>query len=414
MQMRDPSMAEAEAASAIGADDLADVVLLEQYTSRRDQDAFAALVRRYGPLVLSVCRRVLHHEQDAEDAFQAVFCVLARKAGSISKRSSVGAWLHAVAYRLALKALAGRRRRPTSGTNLPDVPGAEDSPEWVWRELRPVLDEEVNRLPDKCRSAFVLCYVAGMTNDQAAVQLGCPLGTVLSRLARARERLRDRLTRRGLALSAGALAATLGSRTAAEAVQPGLAQAAIQVGVRYAAGQPVATGVASLADAFLKAMLWARLTKAVGVVSIGGMAAAVFLWLLSRGGGPAPSPPTDLQQLQGSWQVLAVEKFGLAPEENPRLRLVFTDNQWTMVVAGISVPHGPFVLYPSQEPKTIDFTMQNGKILRAIYHLEGDTLQLCLDYDMAETGGKRPTAFRPEPGGAFWTLRREPPGPNRP
>jgi uncharacterized protein (TIGR03067 family) len=301
-----------------------------------------------------------------------------------------------------------------SGTNLPDVPAAEDSPEWVWRELGPVLDEEVNRLPDKCRRAFVLCYLEGKTNELAAAQLGCPLGTVLSRLARARERLRARLTRRGLALSAGALAATLGSRAAVEVVRTGLAEAAIQVGVRYAAGQPVAAGVASLADGFLKAMFWARLTNAFGLVSVLGMAVAVLLWLLSRGGGPTPSPQTDLQKLQGTWQVLALEKVGIAPEENPRLRLVFTDNQWTMVVAGMPLPQGSFVLDPSQEPKAVDFTLQSGKILRAIYQVKGDSLQLCLDYDMAETGGKRPTAFRPEPGGVLLTLRREPPGPSRP
>ena len=134
MPMRDTGRAEADVASAGGADSLADAVLLERYTSRREEAAFAALVRRHGPLVLSVCRRVLYHEHDAEDAFQAVFCVLARKAGSISKRSSIGAWLHAVTYRIARKALAQRSRRPMSGTNLPELAAVEDSPEWAWRE----------------------------------------------------------------------------------------------------------------------------------------------------------------------------------------------------------------------------------------------------------------------------------------
>src|SRR6516162_4249483 len=133
--------------SSGAADDLADEVLLERFTSRREEAAFAALVRRYGPLVLSVCRRVLQHEQDAEDAFQAVFCVLARRAGSIHRRAAVGAWLHAVAYRIARKARAARGRRPMSEPSFPDLPAAEESPVWVWRELRPVLDEEVHRLP---------------------------------------------------------------------------------------------------------------------------------------------------------------------------------------------------------------------------------------------------------------------------
>jgi RNA polymerase sigma factor (sigma-70 family) len=414
MPMRDTGRAEADVASAGGADSLADAVLLERYTSRREEAAFAALVRRHGPLVLSVCRRVLYHEHDAEDAFQAVFCVLARKAGSISKRSSIGAWLHAVTYRIARKALAQRSRRPMSGTNLPELAAVEDSPEWAWRELRTVLDEEVNRLPDTCRRAFVLCYLQGKTNEQAAVELGCPLGTVLSRLARARECLRVRLTRRGLALSAGALATTLAGRATAEAVRTELAEAAIQAGVRYAAGQVVAACVASLADWFLRAILWTRLTNAFGLASAVGMAVVVMIWWFARGGVPAPSPQTDLQKLQGSWQILRVEKVGLAPEEALVSRLVFIGNQWHMVVAGTQLPSVRFELDASHEPKAIDFALQSGKVLRAIYHLDGDSLQLCLDYDMAGAGGKRPVTFHPEPGGALWTLRREPPGPSGP
>src|SRR5262245_30136651 len=177
-------MAEANAVSAAGADDLADEVLLERFTSRREEAAFADLVRRHGPLVLGVCRRVLHHEQDAEDAFQAVFCVLARRARSIRKRAAVGAWLHAVAYRLARNAQKGRSRQPVAAANLPDIPAPDEPSEWVGRELRPILDEEVNRLPEKYRQAFVLCYLEGRSNERAAAELGCPLGTVLSRLAR--------------------------------------------------------------------------------------------------------------------------------------------------------------------------------------------------------------------------------------
>jgi RNA polymerase sigma factor (sigma-70 family) len=185
-------MVEPIAVSTTPADDLTDAVLLERYTSRREDAAFAVLVRRYSPLVLSVCPRVLQHDQDAEDAFQAVFCVLARKAASIRQGAAIGAWLHAVVYRIAHKARASRRRRPVLTSNLADIPAAEDSPEWAWKELRPILDAEVNRLPTKCRQAFVLCYLEGLTNEQAAAQLGCPQGTVMSRLAQARERHADR------------------------------------------------------------------------------------------------------------------------------------------------------------------------------------------------------------------------------
>src|SRR5262249_38706610 len=153
--------------------------------------------------VLSVCRRILHHEheQDAEDAFQATFLILVRRAGAIRKRESIGSWLYGVAYRVARKAKACAARRTPRQAELQDVPRPEPPPEWLWRDLRPVLDEEVNHLPERYRAAFVLCYLSGQTNEQAAQHLGCPLGTVLSRLSRAREMLRTRLARRGLALT---------------------------------------------------------------------------------------------------------------------------------------------------------------------------------------------------------------------
>jgi RNA polymerase sigma factor (sigma-70 family) len=398
-------MAEAITETAVGDDNLTDELLIERYVTRREEAAFAALVRRHEPLVLSVCRRVLHHEQDAEDAFQAVFCVLARKAGSIRKRAAVGAWLHGVAYRIARKARARRRLKRVPETDIRDIPAPEGSPEWVWRELRPILDEEVDRLSKKPRQAFVLCYLEGQTNEQAAAQLGCPLGTVLSRLARARERLRARLTRRGLALSAGALAAALGSPAVRAAEQAGLAEAAVQAGVRYAAGQPVAAGVAALADGFLKALIRARLTSALGLLSALGVVVVFLLWFHSRDAVPAASLQAEREKLQGSWQVVSIEKVGQV-EANPDMRFVFTDNHLTLVIEGIHLPMR-FVIDPSQEPKAIDYTFPSGKVVRGIYRVDGDSLQLCLDYDLAGTGGTRPTAFRPQPDAPVLLLRRE-------
>jgi RNA polymerase sigma factor (sigma-70 family) len=406
-------MVEANASSAVDAQDLTDDILLERYTSRRDEAAFAALVRRHGPLVLGTCRRVLHHEQDAEDAFQAVFCVLARRARSIHHRAALGAWLHAVTYRIARKARAGRERRPMSETPFPDVPAEERSPEWLWREIQPVLDEEVNRLPEKYRHAFVLCYLEERTTEQAAAQLGCPQGTVLSRLARARERLRTRLTRRGLALSAAALAATLGSQATRAAVQADLAHAAVQTAARYAAAQPVATGVATLADGFLKALARSRLTRTLGWGLVLGalIALLLLLWFFPQ---TASSPPSDQDRLQGTWQVVAIEKVDQPREDNPRTKGVFAGNQLTLVVTGIQLPPMQFVLHPSHNPRAVDFTMQSGKVLKGIYQVNGDSLLLCLDFDMAGRGGKRPASFRPEPGGALIVFRREQPLPARP
>jgi RNA polymerase sigma-70 factor (ECF subfamily) len=209
--------------------------LLERFVTRRDGAAFAALVQRHGPRVLGVCRRVLRHEQDAEDVFQATFLVLARKAAVIPWQESVSRWLSAVAYRLALHARGGaarrRRRERPVGAVRPGTPSADEGPEppagpggeWdslaekyhpcaeplaevARRELRRVLDDELHRLPEKYRAPVVLCYLEGKTNEEAARELGWPTGSMSRRLARARALLQERLTRRGLALALVVLA----------------------------------------------------------------------------------------------------------------------------------------------------------------------------------------------------------------
>src|SRR5581483_4911441 len=139
-----------------------------------------------GPLVLRVCRQILRHQQDAEDAFQATFLVLARKAGSIRKAESLPSWLYGVASRLAGRMRTAARRRQAREVALVETPTSEARPGEGLGDLGPVLFEEIGRLPDKCRVPFVLCYLQGKTNEQAAEQLGCPAGTVFSRLARAR------------------------------------------------------------------------------------------------------------------------------------------------------------------------------------------------------------------------------------
>src|SRR5262249_26887681 len=151
--------------------------LLERFAQRRDEGAFAALVERHGPLVLGVCRRILRHEQDAEDAFQATFYVLARRAGGFGWRDSVANWLYEVALRVSHKARSGapRRRRHERQTALADQAAtAQDA----WHELKPLLDEELARLPRQLREPLVLCYLEGKTRDEAAQELGWSLGTV--------------------------------------------------------------------------------------------------------------------------------------------------------------------------------------------------------------------------------------------
>jgi RNA polymerase sigma factor (sigma-70 family) len=378
-------------------DEPADDVLLERFTAQREQAAFATLVRRHGPMVLGVCRRVLQHEQDAEDAFQAVFCVLARKAGAIRRGTAVGGWLYAVACRIARKAKTLQVRRRMRESELPDVPAPDNPPEWEWRDLWPILDEEVSRLPERYRLPFVLCHLEGKTNQEAAAELHCPPGTVSSRLTRARERLRARLARRGLALSVGALAAAVSRQTATAAVRSELAQTAVQTGLGYSAGLPVAERAADLANGFLKAQAltrWALSGAALLAVLLVLMLVLIFL------------RPRH-EKLEGSWQVDDVKIDGNdLPHED--MRLVFKDGQMTMLSGNFLMnPPMPYVLDPFHEPKTIDISSPHGGVWRGIYKLNGDSMTLCLNQNGAT--GNRPATFQAQSGAKnvfLYVLRR--------
>jgi RNA polymerase sigma factor (sigma-70 family) len=222
--------------------------LLERFLARGDEAAFAALLRRHGPMVLGVCRRLLADPHDAEDAFQATFLVLVKKARSIRDRDLLGTWLYRVAHRVAVRARIDARRRRAR-----EVGGAEEMAAEISRsgreesaELRAILEEEVGRLADRYRSPFVLCDLEGQTHEQAAAQLRCPVGTVKSRLSRARAQLRSRLDRRGLSPSAGLLAATLASE-ATSAMPAELLGSTLGAAMRFAAGQSIAAGSVSAA-----------------------------------------------------------------------------------------------------------------------------------------------------------------------
>jgi RNA polymerase sigma factor (sigma-70 family) len=170
--------------------------LLERYTRHQDETAFQALVARHGPMVLGVCKRVLHHAQDAEDAFQATFLVLVRKTGSIGQPELLANWLYRVAHHTALKARANAARRSKNQRQAVSRPTPDPLLEVAWRELRALLDQELSRLPEKYRAPLVLCYLQGKTNEEAARQLGWPPGSMSARLARGRVMLRDRLAGR--------------------------------------------------------------------------------------------------------------------------------------------------------------------------------------------------------------------------
>jgi RNA polymerase sigma factor (sigma-70 family) len=263
---------------------LTDGELLERYVRNRDEGTIAALVRRHGPMVWSVCRRVLRGHHDAEDAFQATFLVFVRKAASIAQGEKVANWLYGVAYRTALKAramAAKRYAREHQVTAMPEPAVAQRDP---WDDLRPLLDLELSRLPEKYRAVIVLCDLGGKTRKEAAREFRLPEGTVATRLATARSMLARRLARSGLAVTGGGLAVLLVQQSATAGVPPSVMSSTIQAATLFAAGQAAAPGVLSvkavaLTEGVLKAMLLSKLKIAtavlVTVVVLGAGAAAL-------------------------------------------------------------------------------------------------------------------------------------------
>ena len=255
---------------------MTDEQLLECFATRHDAAAFEVLVRRHGPMVLGVCRRVLRNPQDAEDAFQATFLVLVRKAASIGQRELLGNWLYGVAYRAALDARAATTRRRARERQLNPMPEPEagDGGD-VWRDLRPLLDQELNRLPDKYRVPVVLCDLEGRTRRDVAAELGIPVGTLSGRLTTARRILTKRLARHGLALSGGMLTADLAGGMASASVPSPLVASTVEGAKAVALGQGAAAvisaQVAALAEGVMKAMLVKKLTGVPGVLLLAAL-----------------------------------------------------------------------------------------------------------------------------------------------
>ena len=270
---------------------LTDGQLLGGFIERRDETAFATLVRRHGPMVLGVCLRVLRHRADAEDAFQATFLVLVRKAAAVVPREMVANWLYGVAYQTAVKAraVAARRRARERQVIPPPEPAAPQSP---WEDWRPLLDNELSRLPDRYRIPVILCDLEGKTRLQAARLLGLPEGTVSSRLSRARALLARRLTRRGITWAGGAL-------LAAGCVPAALVASTTQAAVLYAAGDPVAAGVVALTEGVLHAMMWTKLKTVLAGLLILGVAILAYGALASGQTKDPESPGGVNRAVQG-------------------------------------------------------------------------------------------------------------------
>ena len=225
--------------------------LVESFLERKDEAAFEALVRRHGPMVLGVCRRVVRDYHDAEDAFQATFLILVRKATTIRPAGMVANWLHGVAYRTAMKARAMTAKRRTREQQASPMPERESAPHDSWSELRPLLDRELNGLPESYRLAILLCDLEGKTIKEASLLLALPQGTLAGRLTRGRKLLAKRLASRGVTLSAGSLAAVMSQNVTSAGLPAALLDSTVHAAASLAAGRAIAAGSVPDRVAFL-------------------------------------------------------------------------------------------------------------------------------------------------------------------
>jgi RNA polymerase sigma factor (sigma-70 family) len=255
--------------------------LLASFIDQKDEGAFEALVRRHGPMVFGVCRRVLRNHHDAEDAFQATFLVLARKASLVRPRERLANWLHGVALRTAMKAKTITAKRKGREKRLTEMRELEATQQEEWRDLQTLLDQELNGLPQNYRLPILLCDLEGKSIKQATQQLGWPQGTLAGRLARGRKLLAKRLANRGVVLSAGSLAAVVSQNVASAGVPTSLVSFTVKAASLVAAGQMAVAGVvpvkvAALMEGAMKAMLITKLKTVtvallvVAAVGIGG------------------------------------------------------------------------------------------------------------------------------------------------
>jgi RNA polymerase sigma factor (sigma-70 family) len=400
---------------------LSDAELLARFARSRDEASFELLVWRHGGMVLGTCRRLLDDSHAAEDAFQATFLALARQAESIGRGEALVGWLYRVACRIALRARAGatRRARCESQANAPPVEDPRADAES--NELCSALHEELSRLPEKQRAAVILCYLEGQSTEEAARRLNCPRGTILSRLAHARERLRGRLARRGLEVTGAMLLATLSRQTLSAAPSAALIDPTVRAALSVAAGEAVPAGlvparVAALTEGAVRAMSLLRMRIPLAVLLILGLAGAAAVLLAparaaQQAGGqrtaqspvapagtkPTGKPRTDQQRIQGTWEVVSwVNEGKKRPQRS--LRLVFTaqyvlgkqDGRFTNEIL-------TYELDPTQKPKALDLDQANrpGEAATpAVYALEGDTLTICLPL----RGAGRPTEVASKPG----------------
>jgi RNA polymerase sigma factor (sigma-70 family) len=411
-----------------------DAQLLERFIVKRDEIAFEVLVCRHAPMVLRTLTRVLHGRHDAEDAFQATFLVLARMADSVKNRESVGPWLHGVATRIAIKSRANAARHQEGLRRYADGRTASDSSDIdrVDRELRETVHDELNRLPAHYREPLALCYIDGLKCEEIAERLRRPVGTVTVQLARAREKLRERLARRGVLAPVALTALAVGSDSFG-AVLKSLIATTVKAAIPFAAGRGAAVGTvsteaASLAEGVLRTMYLTKATLASALV-LGTLAtgAGVTAWGSFTAPAPAPVPRIeaksapiapaaavvdDLGKLKGTWPAASIEgavgkSEGKGSEaDNFKLRVDGEKFKFEGIFGmGRDPAEGTLKLDESKTPKTFEMTTSVGKML-GIYELDGETLKICI----TKLGANEyPTEFKGSENSFVFVFKREKP-----
>jgi RNA polymerase sigma-70 factor (ECF subfamily) len=413
---------------------MTDGQLLESFLASRDEAAFEGLLRRHGPMVLGVCRRILGNPHDAEDAFQATFLVLARKASSILPRDRVGCWLHGVAHTTAVRVRAANARRQGRERQVTDMPEPEVGAADGWDDLQPALDEELARLPEKYRTAILLCDLQGRTRREAARQLKVPEGTLSSRLTTGRRKLARRLMQRGIVLSGGSLAVALAQQVTA-AVPASLVGPTVKAALLSAAGKTLASGLVSaraitLSEGVVKTMLLAKLRNSlllVFVLSLLGLGSGMLGFrprAEEPSGGSQPladmperpdvkrakgQPRTDRERLQGSWRIVSTSEGGKVLKEGDERLGDWTFKDTTVRIRsqprsrkeGTTTEFFRFRVDETTTPRRLDLVEWDSDfddpdaVGWAIYSFEGDTLKICYS---CPAGADRPTEFRTRKG----------------
>jgi RNA polymerase sigma factor (sigma-70 family) len=404
---------------------MTDGELLDCFITRRDDAAFEALLRRHGPMVLNLCRRMIGNFQDAEDAFQAAFLVLARKAAVVVPREGVGNWLYGVAYRTARRAKAVSARHHAREKQVKDMPHRAIEPAHGLEDVELVLDEELNRLPAKYRLPVVLCELEGRSRKEVARQLKLPEGTLSSRLATARRMLARRLTRRGVALGTGAMAAALSQSTAGACLSKPLILGTMQAVSAFTMantlpglgglGGAVSAPVVALAEGVLKSMMLTKL-KTTATIFLLLACAGIGAGLLAQSRALTKEVPKakeaqkptalgditplsmriqkELRQMRGTWSRTETEEIiengrQLPPREKKVTYVLADDKLIRLGDDGLIDETLTLKLDPTASPKAVDMISLQYGTLWGIYELDGDSLKIAYSTDE----DKRPTKF---------------------